>query len=114
MDRCLGRAFFAYSTNYLIDVQAGVIVDVEATGAHRSQELDATRTMIDRVERRFAIKPSRLIAYTLTISGTNPDAASTSNGGICSQSDLGTIPARAQKRLGRTGRSTPTAVRLRS
>lgn len=56
-----GPAFFAYSTNYLIDVHAGVIVDVEATGAHRSQEVAATRTMIDRVERRFGIKPHRLI-----------------------------------------------------
>ena len=56
-----GPAFFAYSTNYLIDVHAGVIMDVEATGAHRTQELDATRAMIDRVEHRFAIKPSRLI-----------------------------------------------------
>ena len=56
-----GPAFFAYSTNYLIDVKAGVIMDVEATGAHRTQELDATRSMIDRVERRFAIKPNRLI-----------------------------------------------------
>jgi IS5 family transposase len=56
-----GPAFFAYSTNYLVDVQAGVIVDVEATSAHRTQEVDATRTMIDRVERRFAIKPTRLI-----------------------------------------------------
>jgi hypothetical protein len=56
-----GPAFFAYSTNYLVDVRAGVIVDVEATSAHRTQEVDATRTMIDRVERRFAIKPARLI-----------------------------------------------------
>jgi transposase len=56
-----GPAFFAYSTNYLVDVQAGVIVDVEATAAHRIEELDATRTMIDRVEQRFAVKPSRLI-----------------------------------------------------
>jgi transposase len=56
-----GPAFFAYSTNYLVDVQAGVIVDVEATSAHRTQEVDATRTMIDRVERRFAVKPTRLI-----------------------------------------------------
>jgi transposase len=56
-----GPAFFAYSTNYLVDVRAGVIVDVEATSAHRIKEVDATRTMIDRVERRFAIKPSRLI-----------------------------------------------------
>jgi transposase len=56
-----GPAFFAYSTNYLVDVRAGVIVDVEATSAHRIQEVDATRTMIDRVEDRFAIKPTRLI-----------------------------------------------------
>jgi transposase len=56
-----GPAFFAYSTNYLVDVRAGVIVDVEATSAHRTQEVDATRIMIDRVERRFAIKPTRLI-----------------------------------------------------
>jgi hypothetical protein len=26
-----GQAFFAYSTNYLIDVDNGIIVDVEAT-----------------------------------------------------------------------------------
>ena len=56
-----GPAFFAYSTNYLVDVRAGVIVDVEATSAHRTKEVNATRTMIDRVERRFALKPTRLI-----------------------------------------------------
>jgi transposase len=56
-----GPAFFAYSTNYLVDVRAGVIVDVEATRAHRTKEVNATRTMIDRVERRFALKPTRLI-----------------------------------------------------
>jgi transposase len=56
-----GPAFFAYSTNYLVDVRAGVIVDVEATSAHRTKEVEATRTMIDRVERRFNIKPQRLI-----------------------------------------------------
>jgi len=56
-----GPAFFAYSTNYLVDVRAGVIVDVEATSAHRIKEVDATRTMIDRAEHRFALKPTRLI-----------------------------------------------------
>src|SRR5262250_2611062 len=59
-----GPAFFAYSTNYLVDVRAGVIVDVEATSAHRIQEVNATRTMIDRVERRFGIKPGYLIGDT--------------------------------------------------
>ena len=56
-----GPAFFAYSTNYLVDVQAGVIVDVEATSAHRTEEVDATRTMIERAEQRFGLKPKHLI-----------------------------------------------------
>jgi hypothetical protein len=30
-----GPAFYAYSTNYLVDVEAGVIVDVEAITALR-------------------------------------------------------------------------------
>jgi hypothetical protein len=59
-----GPAFFAYSTNYLVDVRAGVIVDVEGTSAHRTQEVNATRTMIDRVEERFGIKPEYLIGDT--------------------------------------------------
>jgi transposase len=64
------RPFFAYSTNYLIDIHAGVIVDVEATAAHRTEEIDATRTMIDRVEERFDIKPAHLIGDTAY--GTGP------------------------------------------
>jgi transposase len=56
-----GPAFYAYSTNYLVDVQAGIIVDVEATPALRTDEVNATRTMIDRVGQRFEVKPSRLI-----------------------------------------------------
>jgi len=57
-------AFFAYSTNYLVDIHAGVIVDVEATAAHRTEENDATKTMIDRVEERFDLKPKRLVGDT--------------------------------------------------
>lgn len=56
-----GPAFYAYSTNYLVDVDAGIIVDVEATPALRTDEVNATRTMVDRVQERFAMKPSRLI-----------------------------------------------------
>lgn len=59
-----GPAFFAYSTNYLIDLHAGIIVDVEATPAHRTQEVESTKTMIDRVEQRFALKPKRLVGDT--------------------------------------------------
>ena len=56
-----GPAFYAYSTNYLVDVEVGIIVDVEATAAFRTEEVNATRTMIDRVEERFDLKPTRLI-----------------------------------------------------
>jgi transposase len=59
-----GPAFYAYSTNYLVDVQAGIIVDVEATPAYKTDEIKATKTMIDRVETRFALKPQRLIGDT--------------------------------------------------
>ena len=59
-----GPAFYAYATNYLIDVQAGIIVDVEATSAWQTAEVNATRTMIERVEQRFDLKPERLIGDT--------------------------------------------------
>ena len=56
-----GPAYYAYLTNYLIDVRVGIIVDVEATPAWRIAEVAATRTMIERVEQQFALKPKRLI-----------------------------------------------------
>jgi hypothetical protein len=59
-----GPAFFAYSTNYLIDTEHGVIVDVEPTPAHRTAEVESTKTMIERVEAQFDIKPERLIGDT--------------------------------------------------
>ena len=52
-----GPAFFAYSTNYLIDVAHGVIMDVEATPAHRTAEVNSTKLMVDRVETNFNITP---------------------------------------------------------
>src|SRR5215813_11465985 len=45
-----GHAFFAYATNYLIDMDHGVIVDVEATRAVRQAEVGAARTMLERTE----------------------------------------------------------------
>ena len=63
-------AFYAYSTNYLIDVQSGVIVDVEATAAHRIEETEATKVMIERVAERHEITPQRLIGDTAY--GTGP------------------------------------------
>jgi hypothetical protein len=59
-----GPAFFAYSTNYLIDVAHGVILDVEATPAHRTAEVESTKRMIDRVEASFDLTPQRLIGDT--------------------------------------------------
>jgi transposase len=53
-------AFFAYSDNVLADVKAGIILDVEATPTYRPQEVDSTKTMIDRVEARLEIKPEHL------------------------------------------------------
>jgi len=59
-----GPAFYAYSTNYLIDVEHGVILDVQATPAHRTAEVDSTKVMIERVQAQFEIKPERLIGDT--------------------------------------------------
>lgn len=56
-----GPAFFAYSTNYLIDTECGVILDVEATAAHRTAEVESTKTMVNRVEALLSLMPSRLI-----------------------------------------------------
>ena len=57
-----GHAFFAYATNYLIDTDHGVIVDVEATRAIRQAEVGAARTMLERTETRFGMKPASLTA----------------------------------------------------
>ena len=59
-----GPAIFAYSTNYLIDLKAGIIVDVEASAVNKMAEVEATKIMIDRVEKKFAIKPRRLVGDT--------------------------------------------------
>jgi transposase len=59
-----GPAYFAYATNYLIDLQHAVIVDVEATTAVRQAEVGAVRTMIERVRERHDLQPSRLAADT--------------------------------------------------
>ena len=56
-----GPAFFAYSDNYLIDVKFGVIVDVEASRSIRQAEVGAAKTMIERTEERFGLKPERLV-----------------------------------------------------
>jgi transposase len=59
-----GPAFYAYSSNYLIDTGAGMIVDVEATPANRGLEVESTKTMVDRVEDRFGLEIKKLIGDT--------------------------------------------------
>jgi len=59
-----GPAFFAYSANYLIDVDNAIIVDVEATTAIRQAEVTAAKRMIERSLEGFALDPARLIGDT--------------------------------------------------
>jgi transposase len=56
--------FFAYDANYLIDNKAGIILDAEGTRANRVVEISVTRTMIERVARRFGLQPQRLAGDT--------------------------------------------------
>ncbi|WP_413220012.1 IS1182 family transposase [Tritonibacter mobilis] len=59
-----GPAFFAYSDNYLIDTDHGIIMDVEATRSVRQAEVGSTLTMLDRTAKRFGIRPDWLAADT--------------------------------------------------
>jgi hypothetical protein len=65
--------FFAYANNYPIDVKFGVIMDVEASRAIRQAEVGAAKTMIERTEQHFDIKPERLAADSAYGSGANLD-----------------------------------------
>ena len=56
-----GQAFFAYSTNYLVDVENAIIVDVEATTAIRQAEVLAAKRMIERSRERFDLYPAKLM-----------------------------------------------------
>ena len=58
------RVQFGYGLNYLIDIENAVIVDVEATPARTYDEVKATKTMIERTDRRLGLKPERLLADT--------------------------------------------------
>jgi len=52
-----GPAFYACSSNYLIDTGYGIIMDVEPGTANRTPEVETTKTMVERVEESFGIKP---------------------------------------------------------
>jgi transposase len=57
-----GLAFFAYATNYLIDLDHAIIVDVEPSTAVRQAEVTAARTMIERAREDHDLWPARLAA----------------------------------------------------
>jgi len=57
-----GPGRFSYETNYLVDTDHGIIVDVEATPARLSQEIVAAKAMLARSARRHGFQPSSLAA----------------------------------------------------
>jgi transposase len=59
-----GPAFFAYSANYLIDVDNAIIVDVEATTAIRQAEVLAAKRMVERSLGGCDLYPEKLIGDT--------------------------------------------------
>ncbi len=59
-----GPAIFAYSTNIMIDVEHSIILDVEATPGFRSDEVQSTKTLLERIETNYQIKPKRLMGDT--------------------------------------------------
>ena len=59
-----GAAFFAYSTNYMVDLDNAVIVDVEPSVPIRTAEAFAARRMIDRITDPFDMTPDKLVGDT--------------------------------------------------
>ncbi|NOQ89410.1 MAG: transposase [Gammaproteobacteria bacterium] len=59
-----GKSLYAYSTNYMLDIQFGIIVDAEASAGNRANEVACTQSMIERVESNYHIKPKRLLGDT--------------------------------------------------
>ena len=59
-----GPATFSYSTNYVIDIENNIILDVEASPSARSLEVETTQIMIDRIEETHGLKPRRLMGDT--------------------------------------------------
>ena len=54
-------SIFAYSTNYLVDLENAVIVDVETTAPIRQAEVNAALDMLDRTQARTGLYPERLV-----------------------------------------------------
>lgn len=59
-----GKAYFRYCTNYLVDLDHAVIVDVEPSAPILQAENKAARNMIERTMDRFDLYPERLVGDT--------------------------------------------------
>jgi transposase len=59
-----GPAQFYYSTNYMIDVEHGIILDVEASMTNHASEVATTEIMIERIEENHGILPNKLMGDT--------------------------------------------------
>jgi hypothetical protein len=55
-----------------VDTENAVIVDVEPTPARTYDEVESTKTMLERTERRLNLKPKRLAADTALRNGSFP------------------------------------------
>ena len=59
-----GTVGYYYSTNYLIDIDNNIIVDVEATPSHTLSEVESTKKMINRFEKNYGMTPESLMGDT--------------------------------------------------
>jgi transposase len=59
-----GAGEYCYATNYLIDTDHAVIMDVETTTVIRQAEVLAAKRMLDRTHAHFGVHPEKLIADT--------------------------------------------------
>lgn len=59
-----GKAYFRYCTNYLVDLDNAVIVDVEPSAPILQAENTAARNMIERTMDSFDLYPERLVGDT--------------------------------------------------
>jgi transposase len=109
-----GQAYFAYSDNYLIDLDHGIIVDVEPSTAVRTAEVTAAKTMISRSEAQFGLCPrawraTRPMARPRCCSGWCTSAASSPTFRCSTSPSAPMTPSRAATSPFDAG-PTPTAV----
>jgi len=66
------HSFFGYSTNYLVDLENAVIVDVEATAPIRQAEVGAALNMLDRVEEIYGLYSESFVGPSRDLAKQDP------------------------------------------